>query len=133
MSTTPAARSTRSPARRTSATARQLGEDIGEIPEGLYPGDYLKPVGAILAAEFGDKFVDAPESEWLQLFKQKTVAAMLDLIRHDLGLLGIHHDIFASEAELQASGKVEEAMDNLRAKGLVYEGELERPKSLDPA
>jgi arginyl-tRNA synthetase len=109
----------------------KLGEEIGEIPEGLYPGDYLKPVGAILAAQFGDKYVDAPESEWLGLFKAKTVAAMLDLIRHDLGLLGIHHDIFASEAELQASGKVVEAMDNLRSKGLVYEGKLERPKSLD--
>ena len=109
----------------------KLGEDIGAIPEGLYPGDYLKPVGAILAAEYGDKFVEAPESEWLDLFKQKTVAAMLDLIRHDLGLLGIHHDIFASEAELQASGQVGEALAVLRAKGLVYEGELERPKSLD--
>jgi len=109
-----------------------LGEDIGEIPQGFYPGDYLKPVGALLAAEFGDKYVDAPETGWLELFKQKTVAAMLDLIRHDLALLGVHHDIFASEAELHASGKVEEAMDNLRGKGLVYEGELERPKSLDP-
>ena len=109
----------------------KLGEQIGEIPEGLYPGDYLKPVGAILAAEYGDKFAEAPESDWLELFKSKTVAAMLDLIRHDLGLLGIHHDTFASEAALQASGKVEEALDVLRAKGLVYEGELERPKSLD--
>jgi len=109
-----------------------LGEDVGEIPEGLYPGDYLVPVGALLATEYGDKWVGRPESEWLELFKQKTVAAMLDLIRHDLGLLNIHHDIFASEASLQASGKVVEAMDNLRAKGLVYEGELERPKSLDP-
>jgi arginyl-tRNA synthetase len=109
-----------------------LGEEIGEIPEGLYPGDYLKPVGTILAAEYGDRFAGAPESEWLDLFKQKTVAAMIELIKHDLGLLGIHHDIFASEAELQASGKVEEAMDNLRSKGLVYQGELERPKSLDP-
>ena len=108
-----------------------LGEDIGDIPEGLYPGDYLKPVGTLLAAEYGGKFVGAPESEWLQPFKQKTVAAMLDLIRHDLGLLDIHHDIFASEAALQASGKVEEAMENLRAKALVYEGQLERPKSLD--
>jgi arginyl-tRNA synthetase len=108
-----------------------LGEDIGEIPEGYYPGDYLKPVGAILAAEFGNKFVDAPESEWLEPFKAKTVAAMIELIKHDLGLLNIHHDIFASEAELQASGKVEEAMENLRSKGLVYEGQLERPKSLD--
>jgi len=109
----------------------KLGDDIGDIPEGFYPGDYLKPIGAILAAEYGDRFVEAPEDEWLHLFKQKTVAAMLDLIRHDLGLLGIHHDIFASEAELQASGKVEEAMENLSAKGLVYEGQLERPKSLD--
>ncbi len=108
-----------------------LGEEIGEIPEGLYPGDYLKPVGALLAAEYGDQWVGKPESEWLQLFKAKTVAAMIDLIKHDLGLLGIHHDIFASEAELQASGMVEEAMDNLRTKGLVYEGQLERPKSLD--
>jgi len=109
----------------------KLGEDIGEIPEGLYPGDYLKPVAALLAAEFGAKYADAPESEWLETFKAKTVAAMLDLIRHDLGLLGIHHDRFASEAELQASGKVEEAMANLYSKGLVYEGKLERPKSLD--
>ncbi|MCL6699378.1 arginine--tRNA ligase [Sphingomonas sp. NSE70-1] len=108
-----------------------LGENIGEIPEGLYPGDYLKPVGTLLAAEYGNDWVGKPEAEWLQLFKQKTVAAMLDLIRHDLSLLGIHHDIFASEAELQASGKVEEAMENLRSKGLVYEGQLERPKSLD--
>jgi arginyl-tRNA synthetase len=108
-----------------------LGEEIGEIPDGLYPGDYLVPVGTLLAAEYGGEWVGKPESEWLQLFKQKTVAAMLDLIRHDLGLLNIHHDIFASEAELQGSGKVEEAMDNLCAKGLVYEGQLERPKSLD--
>jgi arginyl-tRNA synthetase len=61
------------------------------------------------------------------LFKAKTVAAMLDLIRHDLALLGIHHDIFASEAELQASGRVDEGMAVLRGEGLVYEGELERP------
>ena len=109
-----------------------LGEDIGDIPEGLYPGDYLKPVGTILAAESGDQWVGKPEGEWLQLFKQKTVAAMIELIKNDLSLLGIHHDIFASEAALQASGKVEQAMENLRGKGLVYQGELERPKSLDP-
>jgi len=108
-----------------------LGEDIGEIPEGLYPGDYLQPVGSLLAAEFSDKYVGAAESEWLPIFKQRTVAAMLDLIRYDLSLLNIHHDIFASEAELQGSGKVEAAMDNLLGKGLVYQGELERPKSLD--
>ncbi|MGS1016767.1 arginine--tRNA ligase [Allosphingosinicella humi] len=109
-----------------------LGEAIGDIPEGLYPGDYLIPVGKALAEEFGDRYVGAPEAEWLQLFKTKTVAAMLDLIRHDLGLLGIHHDIFASEAELQASGAVDRALETLRAKGLVYEGLLEAPKGETP-
>ncbi len=108
-----------------------LGEDVGGIPEGLYPGDYLKPVGGLLAAEFGDRYVRQPEAEWLPLFKQRTVAAMMDLIRQDLSLLGIHHDRFSSEAELQASGAPERALDTLRGKGLVYEGELERPKSLD--
>jgi arginyl-tRNA synthetase len=110
----------------------KLGEDIGEIPEGLYPGDYLKPVGALLAAEFGDQYVEAPESEWLPAFRDRAIKAMLDLIRHDLGLLDIHHDIFSSEAELQRSGAVDKAMQVLRDKGLVYEGVLERPKSLDP-
>jgi arginyl-tRNA synthetase len=109
-----------------------LGEDIGEIPEGLYPGDYLKPVGVLLAAEYGDDMVGVPEERWLGLFRNAAITAMLDLIRHDLALLGIHHDIFASEAELQKAGAVTRAMEELRAKGLVYEGELERPKSLDP-
>ena len=108
-----------------------LGEDIGEIPEGLYPGDYLKPVGETLAAEFGDRFVGASEGEWLDLFKRRTVAAMIELIKHDLALLGIHHDIFASEAELTAAGGPDRAMETLEAKGLVYQGVLERPKSID--
>jgi arginyl-tRNA synthetase len=109
-----------------------LGENIGAIPEGLYPGDYLKPVGVLLATEHGDRYVDAPETEWLPIFRDAAIKAMLDLIRHDLGLLGIHHDKFASEAALQQSGAVDEAMQVLRGKGLVYEGVLERPKSLDP-
>jgi len=109
-----------------------LGEDIGEIPDGMYPGDYLKPVGTILAAEFGDQYVDKPEEQWLPAFRDAAIKAMLDLIRHDLGLLAIHHDKFSSEAELQESGAVVEGMDVLRSKGLVYEGTLERPKSLDP-
>jgi arginyl-tRNA synthetase len=109
-----------------------LGEAIGEIPEGLYPGDYLKPVGEALAEEFGDRFVGALESEWLEPFKQKTVAAMIELIKYDLGLLGIHHDIFASEAELQASGGVDAGLQTLRDKGLVYEGLLEAPKGETP-
>jgi arginyl-tRNA synthetase len=110
----------------------KLGEDIGEIPEGLYPGDYLKPVGAILAAEYGDRYVGAPESEWLPIFRDAAIKAMLDLIRHDLGLLDIHHDKFASEAELQRTGAVERAMQVLREKGLVYQGTLDRPQSIDP-
>jgi arginyl-tRNA synthetase len=109
-----------------------LGEDIGEIPSGLYPGDYLQPVGILLAAQYGDQYVVAPEAEWLPIFRDAAIKAMLDLIRYDLGLLGIHHDKFASEAELQRSGAVEGAMQVLRDKGLVYEGVLERPKSLDP-
>ncbi|MBB3764344.1 arginine--tRNA ligase [Sphingomicrobium lutaoense] len=109
-----------------------LGEDVGEIPEGLYPGDYLKPVGAMLAEEYGDRWVGKAESEWLPLFKKRTVAAMMDLIRVDLALLGIHHDVFASEAELQEAGKVDEAMRTLMDKGLVYEGTLEPPKGEVP-
>jgi len=107
-----------------------LGEDIGDIPEGMYPGDYLKPVGEQLAGEYGDKYAAAPEEEWLALFRTRAIAAMLDLIRHDLALLGIHHDLFASEAKLQEEGAVERGLETLRSKGLVYEGMLERPKSL---
>ncbi len=104
-----------------------LGETV-EIPEGLYPGDYLVPVGQALAAEFGDAYVDKPESEWLVLFRTRAVAAMLVLIKDDLALLGIHHDLFSSEAELQAAGKPEAAEHDLRARGLIYDGLLEAPK-----
>ena len=109
-----------------------LGEDIGDIPEGMYPGEYLKPIGIELAAEFGDQYAEAPESEWLALFRKRAVAAMLDLIRHDLALLGIHHDRFASEAELQDAGAVDRGLETLRAKDLVYEGVLEAPKGQTP-
>ena len=109
-----------------------LGEDIGDIPEGMYPGDYLRPVGTILAADYGDEFVDAPEEQWLPVFRACAIKAMLDLIRYDLALLGIHHDKFASESQLQKSGAVDQAMQVLVDKGLVYEGTLERPKSLGP-
>jgi arginyl-tRNA synthetase len=105
-----------------------LGEDIGEIPEGFYPGEYLKPVGIALACEFGTKYAAAPEEEWLELFRTKAVAAMMDMIRADLALLGIHHDVFASEAEVQNAGKVDAAFAELTAKGLLYEGVLEAPK-----
>src|SRR3546814_19488685 len=81
------------------------GEDIGAIPGGIYPGDYLKPVAGRLAAEYGDRFVGAPESAWLGLFRAEAVSAMMDMIRADLAKLGIHHDLFSSDAEFQAEGK----------------------------
>ncbi len=109
-----------------------LGEDIGEIPEGLYPGDYLKPVGAELAREYGDTYVAAPESEWLALFRKEAVAAMLVMIKADLKQLGITHDLFSSEAELQAAGKPEAAEKWLREHDLVYDGMLEAPKGETP-
>ena len=109
-----------------------LGDQVGDIPEGLYPGDYLVPVGAALATEFGARYRDAPEAEWLAPFRRHAVAAMLDLIRADLALLGIHHDVFASEAEVQAAGKPEAAEARLRAEGLVYDGVLEAPKGDAP-
>jgi arginyl-tRNA synthetase len=110
-----------------------LGEDVGGIPEGLYPGDYLIPVGKALAAEHGDAFVGKPEGEWLVLFRETAVAAMLVMIKDDLALLGIHHDLFASEAKVQADKLPEAAEAFLREKGLVYDGELEAPKGeVDP-
>ena len=108
-----------------------LGEDI-TIPEGLYPGEYLKPVGEVLAGEFGDTYAAAPEADWLILFRTRAVAAMMDMIRADLATLGISHDLFSSEAELQASGKVDAAEQWLRAHDLVYDGVLEAPKGKAP-
>jgi arginyl-tRNA synthetase len=109
-----------------------LGEAIGEIPEGLYPGDYLIPTGQRLAAEHGRKYADAPESEWLALFRREAFADMMAMIREDLALLGIRHAVFASEAELQAAGKPAEAEAWLRAHDLVYDGMLEAPKGKTP-
>ena len=79
-----------------------LGEDIGEIPEGLYPGDYLVPLGQALAAEHGDKLVNAPEDEWLPILKNASIDAMMDLIRADLASLGVVHEVFFSERSLHA-------------------------------
>ena len=104
-----------------------LGEGV-TISEGLYPGEYLIPVGQALAAEFGNRFADAPEAEWLALFRTRAVAAMMELIRADLALLGIHHQVFASEAALQAAGKPAAAEAELRSRDLVYDGVLPAPK-----
>ncbi len=109
-----------------------LGEDIGEVPEGLYPGDYLIPVGQYLAQELGDRFKDEPEEEWLAIFRAEAVEQMMNLIRSDLSLLGIHHDLFSSEAALQAAKKPEAAEAWMRQHGLVYDGVLEAPKGKTP-
>ena len=109
-----------------------LGEDVGAVPEGLYPGDYLIPVGQALASEFGDRYATAPEAEWLVPFRTRAVAAMMALIKADLALLGVHHEVFASEAELQAAGKPEAAEAVLRARDLIYDGVLEAPKGETP-
>ncbi|MXO89502.1 arginine--tRNA ligase [Pontixanthobacter aquaemixtae] len=109
-----------------------LGDTIGDIPEGLYPGDYLVPVGEHLARELGDRFKDSDEADWLPVFRAESVEKMMDLIKADLALLGIHHDLFSSEAALQAAGKPEEAEKWLRAHDLVYDGVLEAPKGKAP-
>src|ERR1700727_2903459 len=107
-----------------------LGEDIGEIPEGLYPGDYLKPVGQALAAEHGKTLLAMPEAEWLPAVRAKAITMMMEAIKGDLAALNIKHDVFFSERSLVAgsNNRVAETIDFLRAKGDVYEGRLPPPK-----
>jgi arginyl-tRNA synthetase len=111
-----------------------LGEDIGEIPEGLYPGDYLKPVGEALAAELGDRLLTMSEGAWLPTVRARAIAMMMDMIKTDLAALNIKHDVFFSERSLIGTGnnKVTETIDFLRAKGDVYEGRLPPPKGGAP-
>ncbi len=103
-----------------------------EIAEGLYPGDYLIPVGEALKAKFGDTLLNKPESEWLAEVRDFATAEMLQMIRDDLALLGVTMDVFTSEKAITASGRVEEAIDTLRGMGLIYEGTLEPPKGKLP-
>src|SRR5690349_19526892 len=107
-----------------------LGEDIGEIPEGLYPGDYLKPVGQALAAEYGERFLAMPEAAWLPTVRTKTTAMMMEMIKDDLAALDIEHGVFFSERSLieTANNRVSETIVYLRAKGDIYEGRLPPPK-----
>jgi arginyl-tRNA synthetase len=107
-----------------------LGETIGEIPAGLYPGDYLEPVGEKLARNLGAQYANAPEAEWLPVIRDAAVEAMMALIREDLAALGIKHDIFFSERSLSAEGdgKVAAVIADLEARGLVYQGRLPPPK-----
>jgi arginyl-tRNA synthetase len=108
-----------------------LGDAVGAVPEGLYPGDYLKPVGQALAQEFGAKFRDAPEAEWIEVFRSTAIEAMMALIRDDLAALNIRHEVFFSERSLTRGGegdRVEAAIGALRDAGLVYQGRLPPPK-----
>jgi arginyl-tRNA synthetase len=110
-----------------------LGENIGPIPEGLYPGDYLIPVGEALARTHGRRLLDEPEETWLPAVRQVAIDAMLAMIRDDLAALDVRHDVFFSERSLQSGGddRVHAALEALRAKGVVYQGRLERPKGHD--
>jgi arginyl-tRNA synthetase len=107
-----------------------LGENIGAIPEGLYPGDYLKPVGQALAAEHGDALNQMPEERWLPIARAKAIAMMMEEIKGDLAALNIRHDVFFSERSLieGATDQVAATIEFLRAKGDVYEGRLPPPK-----
>lgn len=104
-----------------------LGETI-TIPDGLYPGDYLIPVGKALAKMHGNTLLDKPDAEWLSLVRETTMSMMMDLIREDLALLGITHETFFSERTLHQSGAVDDVLKLLDEKGLIYTGVLERPK-----
>ena len=110
-----------------------LGEDIGPIPEGLYPGDYLKPVGEQLAREFGAALKDKPEAEWLPEARKRAIDAMMAMIRADLAALNITHEVFASERALTGADggedRVREAIEWLRGRGLVYKGGCRRPRA----
>ncbi|WP_194094904.1 arginine--tRNA ligase [Marivivens aquimaris] len=103
-----------------------------EIAEGLYPGDYLIPVGEAVKEKFGDSLLDKPEAEWLPEIREIATEAMMDMIRGDLASLGVKMDVFSSEKALYGTGKIESAIEKLRGDGLIYEGVLEPPKGKVP-
>ncbi|OJT95153.1 MAG: arginine--tRNA ligase [Rhizobium sp. 63-7] len=111
-----------------------LGENIGEIPSGLYPGDYLVPVGKALAEEFGTKLRGMAEDDWMPLVKDRTITAMMAMIREDLKALNVEHDVFFSERTLHANGAtpIRTAINDLTFKGHVYKGVLPPPKGQLP-
>ncbi len=111
-----------------------LGEEIGPIPEGLYPGDYLVPVGAALARDHGDKLLSQPEETWLPIVRDRTIDAMMDMIRGDLASVNVTHDVFFSERSLSRpdANRVSGAIDALRNRDLIYQGTLPPPKGQLP-
>ncbi|MER8845967.1 MULTISPECIES: arginine--tRNA ligase [Mesorhizobium] len=111
-----------------------LGDDIGEIPAGLYPGDYLVSVGEALVREFGRSLLQMPDDEALAIVKDRTIDAMMVMIREDLALLNVHHDVFFSERTLHADSarKIRSAINDLTLKGHIYKGKLPPPKGEKP-
>ncbi len=109
-----------------------LGEPIGEIPEGLYPGDYLVPVGQALAKQHGNRWLNASEEEWLPGIREASIDAMMAMIRDDLAALGIRFDVFTSERALVEKGQVESVLEELSARQLIYTGVLDPPKGKLP-
>ena len=109
-----------------------LGEDIGDIPPGLYPGEYLKPVGQSLAEEFGDTLKAMDQEQRSAIVKDRATAAMMDLIREDLAALGIHQEVFFSEKNLHENGEIEQTVEMMREAGLIYEGRIPPPKGQLP-
>lgn len=111
-----------------------LGDDIGEIPAGLYPGDYLVPVGQALASEFDRSLLQMSDEEALAIVKDRTIDAMMAMIREDLALLNVHHDVFFSERTLHADNarKIRSAINDLTLKGHIYKGKLPPPKGEKP-
>ena len=103
-----------------------------DIADGLYPGDYLVPVGWSLKERYGETLIDKPEEDWLEEVRAFAISAMMDLIRADLGLLGVQMDHFFSEKSLYGTGRIEAAIEDLRKKDLIYKGTLEPPKGKVP-
>ena len=103
-----------------------------EIREGLYPGDYLIPVGEALKQKYGTSLLDKPEADWLADLREFSTQAMMAMIREDLALLGVHMDVYSSEKALYGTGKIEAALAELERQGLIYKGVLEPPKGKTP-
>ena len=110
-----------------------LGEDIGKIPEGLYPGDYLKNLGEFIKRKDGDKWKNLSEDEWLDSFRKMAIQEMMALIREDLSSLGVRHSVFVSEAELVGKGANDQVLKDLKEDNLVYTGILDAPKGKSSA
>ncbi len=111
-----------------------LGDDIGEMPSGLYPGDYLVPLGQALAAQYGRGLLQMPDDEMLAIVKDRAVDAMMVMIREDLALLDIRHEVFFSERSLHANNAkaIRSAIADLTIKGHIYKGKLPPPKGEKP-